>query len=1035
MDTFTQKLLERTRARREVLQKKLAESALAQVADDGQATSVLQNSKRSRMPLSEAVNQEFFAGKDEVDEPSQPKKRVSDDVDSPLMCDENSLPNNLEHASPAVPMNIDSHDGDEQKLELSARSRLQRLADQRRCWDASGDLLEEVDCPSPLAAQQPPASLPNSHVASTNTKSRLASLAATINSWEDEAAHVKRQYKTQSPISSALPKAPRSVSVTPGNGKPPTARTSSDLNERKASPLSQKCDGNSGGGAPTPDSSIVQSLVKKVVSEQFSALETPPKMSKEDKQKHASVPVLTLKRNPEENVTPTCSTKSITTSSGSSVKTFRERFEERCQERTPLSRASPVTRTPGSTPTALLNRFQHVQEETSCASLADKQRKEREKELQLLRGRFQKGSSRVGEKRSARTEVPPASTLPQKEPNGTEVEKSMFSTAQHLIEEPDKLPEKFLVSPSKRVRFAPETECHTICVEPEEDGNNSASCDGIEAEEEENNSNLIDELFDGILDDQPVSEEDNRGSAKDSEESEDCEMVAEDAEDRLESCSMDLSETVEKVENIPQLTLGNCSPKTRSDSCSDLQPAKSCLRRSGSLDNITTLEESALPYSINAYRSQRMSAHARIPANLGSMQSNKAKKPDPSPSHPSLKEMMQVLSNEANVQQSITQQARQALSCCTDEEHGRGSQQEAEAERLLLLSTEKHKALLVELNQLKVGQRKANQAKEPAPACLGCAKVSDIRLPLKADFICSSASKPDKGSCYFVVLLRNGPKNIVATPLISMQAALKTDMVPFPTTFTVQDVPSNFEIHLEVYCLSQKREAAPNEKKKNKGSNITPKKLLSSITKISSSSLPSPASGSSSNLPRQSGFDLVGSAKLTLASVGKAKFQLEQVPFLSPVEGYVYLKFQCRINTAVEECGFLTMFDDVSGFGAWHRRWCVLSGHCISYWTYPDDEKRKDPIGRLNLANCTSERISFTDREFCARPNTLELLTTRPRLRDDCETLIMHIKGQVCISRNWLSADSRFERDMWLDKLNQALLGLRTWQPQGCTSV
>lgn len=35
------------------------------------------------------------------------------------------------------------------------------------------------------------------------------------------------------------------------------------------------------------------------------------------------------------------------------------------------------------------------------------------------------------------------------------------------------------------------------------------------------------------------------------------------------------------------------------------------------------------------------------------------------------------------------------------------------------------------------------------------------------------------------------------------------------------------------------------------------------------------------------------------------------------------------------------MFEDVSGFGAWHRRWCVLSGNCISYWTYPDDEKRK----------------------------------------------------------------------------------------------
>jgi len=35
------------------------------------------------------------------------------------------------------------------------------------------------------------------------------------------------------------------------------------------------------------------------------------------------------------------------------------------------------------------------------------------------------------------------------------------------------------------------------------------------------------------------------------------------------------------------------------------------------------------------------------------------------------------------------------------------------------------------------------------------------------------------------------------------------------------------------------------------------------------------------------------------------------------------------------------MFEDVSGFGAWHRRWCVLKNGHLSYWKYPDDEKEK----------------------------------------------------------------------------------------------
>lgn len=40
-----------------------------------------------------------------------------------------------------------------------------------------------------------------------------------------------------------------------------------------------------------------------------------------------------------------------------------------------------------------------------------------------------------------------------------------------------------------------------------------------------------------------------------------------------------------------------------------------------------------------------------------------------------------------NLQQTVIHQASQALNCCTDEEHGKGSQVEAEAERLLLVAS------------------------------------------------------------------------------------------------------------------------------------------------------------------------------------------------------------------------------------------------------------------------------------------------------------------------------------------------------------
>lgn len=59
------------------------------------------------------------------------------------------------------------------------------------------------------------------------------------------------------------------------------------------------------------------------------------------------------------------------------------------------------------------------------------------------------------------------------------------------------------------------------------------------------------------------------------------------------------------------------------------------------------------------------------------------------------------------------------------------------------------------------------------------------------------------------------------------------------------------------------------------------------------------------------------------------------------MQGTVYMQVNCELNVIIDYKGFLTMFEDVAGFGAWHRRWCHLRGHVLSYWRYPDDEKKK----------------------------------------------------------------------------------------------
>lgn len=68
-----------------------------------------------------------------------------------------------------------------------------------------------------------------------------------------------------------------------------------------------------------------------------------------------------------------------------------------------------------------------------------------------------------------------------------------------------------------------------------------------------------------------------------------------------------------------------------------------------------------------------------------------------------------------------------------------------------------------------------------------------------------------------------------------------------------------------------------------------------------------------------------------------------QLPAASPLEGSVNMEIKARVQVPPPSphAAFLTAFDDVSGLGAWHRRWFRL--HCprLAYWKYPDDVQKK----------------------------------------------------------------------------------------------
>ncbi|XP_011939426.1 PREDICTED: actin-binding protein anillin isoform X1 [Cercocebus atys] len=1138
MDPFTEKLLERTRARRENLQRKMAERPTA-------APRSMTHAKRARQPLSEASNQQPLSGGEEKSctKPSPSKKRCSDNTEVEVSNLENKQPvesSSAKSCSPspvspqvqpqaadtvndsvAVPASLlGMRRGLNSRLEATAASsvktRMQKLAEQRRRWDNDDmtDDIPESSLFSPMPSEEKAASPPkppvsNASAAPVGRRGRLANLAATICSWEDDVNHsfAKQNSVQEQPGTTCLSK------FSSASGA--SARINSSSVKQEATCCSQRDGDGSLNKAPSSsadDASLVNASISSSVKPTSSPVKsttsiTDAKSCEGQNPELPKTPISPLKTEVSKPIVKSTLPQTVpskgelnreiclqsqskdksTTPGGAGIKPFLERFGERCQEH---SKESPARITPHRTPIitpntkAIQERLFKQDTSSSTTHLAQQLKQERQKELACLRGRFDKGNiwsaEKGGNSKSKQLETKQEThcqSTPLKKHQGVSKTQSLPVTekvtenqtpAKISSTEPTGFTECKMTksSPLKITLFLEEDKSLKVTSDPKVEQKIDVIREiemSADNDDDINSSKVINDIFsdvleEGELDVEKSQEEMDQALAESSEEQEDALNIS------SMSLLAPLAQTVgvispESLVSTPRLELKDTSRSDESPKPGKFQRTR--VPRAESGDSLGS-EDRDLLYSIDAYRSQRFKETERpsikqVIVRKEDVTSKLDEKNNAFPCEVNIKQKMQELNNEINMQQTVIYQASQALNCCVDEEHGKGSLEEAEAERLLLIATEKRTLLIDELNKLKnEGPQRKNKASPVSQSefmpSKGSVTLSEIRLPLKADFVCSTIQKPDAANYYYLIILKAGAENMVATPLASTSNSLNGDALTFTTTFTLQDVSNDFEINIEVYSLVQKKDPSGLDKKKktSKSKAITPKRLLTSITTKSNIASSVMASPGGLNAVRTSNFALVGSYTLSLSSVGNTKFVLdkinydvrerellgylfqEKVPFLSSLEGHIYLKIKCQVNSSVEERGFLTIFEDVSGFGAWHRRWCVLSGNCISYWTYPDDEKRKNPIGRINLANCTSRQIEPANREFCARRHTFELITVRPQREDDRETLVSQCRDTLCVTKNWLSADTKEERDLWMQKLNQVLVDIRLWQPDAC---
>ncbi|XP_042861086.1 anillin-like isoform X2 [Penaeus japonicus] len=436
--------------------------------------------------------------------------------------------------------------------------------------------------------------------------------------------------------------------------------------------------------------------------------------------------------------------------------------------------------------------------------------------------------------------------------------------------------------------------------------------------------------------------------------------------------------------------------------------------------------ENTLAHSLSMYRKQKPEVTYTPVRQIVRRPDLRSPTPEPAVS-PSVTVSARIreLQEEVEEQQRVISQASNAITVVLQRVEQQGTPQHVEAEKLLLLASQKRQTALNEIQRLKTEGAMAQRSwPGDEDCCQGSISISKISVPLKQDFIKKGISGD---TIYHLMVLVKHRDQVISSQLLTTPECVVDGSVTFPNLMSLHHLTSDFNIALEVYALSTIQQRNLSIKKEQSRMKLTPlKRLQKNDSRLASPSVQSPGGPFA---VRSSSFQLVGFTHLNISTLTRNAWTLEKVPFSSPLDGHLLMNVSCSFEGGITERGFLTMFEDVGGFGAWNRRWCVLSGMHLRYWRYPDDETKKDAIGQIDLRRCTTRRVELVARDVCARQHTFQLTCMRPAYSGDINNLVQEIHGSALITKLLLSADSKEERIVWCNKLNKALANIRAWDP------
>lgn len=402
----------------------------------------------------------------------------------------------------------------------------------------------------------------------------------------------------------------------------------------------------------------------------------------------------------------------------------------------------------------------------------------------------------------------------------------------------------------------------------------------------------------------------------------------------------------------------------------------------------------------------------------------------------SKRDQIQNLLEEAANQQNIVLQTSQALNVAEScNEDKRGSPEVIEGERLLLLATEKRTACLEEVRVLKeTDSVQFLNELDTSPPCKATLALTEIKLPLHHDFVTAlRGGRMDLGIFHFVIIVSCGSRNVFSTKVVSSYDEMESYSLLLNSNLFMRNIPHDFTLSVKVFGLHTKKGNDPHSKvKRTYTTGQSPGNLKHLFSKKKEEEYSS--SASPQTVFRTSSFKLIGETKINLALLGNgSKHVLNNVPSNCPIEGFVQLRVGCKPEFTATASGFLTVLEDVGGYTAWNRRWCNMKDNKILYWRYPDDEETKEPLGCIDLRFCTDQVVKVLARDKCARPHTFELNTKRTTQADDEANLVTTVEGRVTIKKHWVCADNKDDRVTWMEAVNKQLSDSRAWLLKNAT--